>query len=215
MIEINGPEICLSGDRKNVIVCLHGWGASGDSFIHVAKIMSKFLPYSHFIAPNAPFVRKTGGGYQWFGLENRAEEILYNGVKHAASIVNCFIDKKLKEMGLNDTQLSLIGFSQGAMLAIHASLTRVQPCSSVVAYSGRFIAPSQVTMDIKSTPEMCIIHGDADDVVPFSCFDLSVQTLKKHGVNIEAHAIHALGHIINDDGIKLGVEFIKRNFCLK
>jgi len=212
MIEINGPEICEGGNKKNLIVFLHGWGSSGDNFIHLAKVMSKSLPESYFVAPNAPFNREMGDGYQWFSLEDRSEKALYNGVKNAALIVNKFIDAKLKELNLKDTQLSLVGFSQGAMLAIHTSLTRIQPCASVVVYSGRFIAPSLVASEIKSKPAICVIHGDADDVVPFSSLDLAVKALKENGINAAGHPIHSLGHMINDEGIKLGVEFIRRNF---
>ncbi|NUY39396.1 phospholipase [Wolbachia endosymbiont of Litomosoides brasiliensis] len=212
MIELKGPEICTDGSKKNLVICLHGWGSSGDNFIHLAKVMSKSLPNSCFIAPNAPSEREIGEGYQWFSLEDCSEEVLYNGVKSAASIVNHFIDKKLKEFSLKDTQLSLVGFSQGAMLAIHAALTRSQCCASVIAYSGRFLSPLRVAPKIKSRPNMCIIHGDTDDVVPFSSLDLAVKALKENGINVEGHPIRALGHVINEEGIKLGVEFIKKNF---
>ncbi|MDE5056839.1 dienelactone hydrolase family protein [Wolbachia endosymbiont of Drosophila bicornuta] len=212
MIELKGPEICAGGNKKNLIIFLHGWGSSGDNFIHLAKVMSKFLLDSYFAVPNAPFEREIGDGYQWFSLEDRSEEALYNGVKNATSIVNHFIDTKLKELNLKDTQLSLVGFSQGAMLAIHTALTRSQSCASVVAYSGRFLLPSKTAPEIKSKPNICVIHGDADDVVPFSSLDLAVKALKENGVNVEGHPIHGLGHIINEEGIKLGVEFIKKNF---
>ncbi|EAL57897.1 phospholipase/carboxylesterase family protein [Wolbachia endosymbiont of Drosophila ananassae] len=92
MIELRGPEICAGGNKKNLIVFLHGWGSSGDNFIHLAKVMSKFLLGSYFAVPNAPFEREIGDGYQWFSLEDRSEEALYNGVKNATSIVNHFID---------------------------------------------------------------------------------------------------------------------------
>lgn len=212
MIEINGPEICKSANKKNLIVLLHGWGSSGDNFIHLAKVMSNSLPDSHFIAPNAPFNRETGDGYQWFSLDDRREEALYNGVRNAAFIVNNFIDAKLKTLNLQDDQLALVGFSQGAMLAIHASLTRMRSCASVVAYSGRFIAPSKIAPEIKSKPNVCVIHGEVDDVVPFSSLALAIQALEENGINVEGHSIHSLGHVINDEGIKLGVQFIKRNF---
>jgi phospholipase/carboxylesterase len=114
-------------------------------------------------------------------------------------------------MNLNDRQLSLIGFSQSAMVAIHTSLTRMQPCALVIAYSCRFITLPEIAIDIKSKPNIFIIHGDADDVVPFSYLDSSLETLRKNGINTEAHAIHSLSHIINDEGMKLGVEFIKRH----
>ncbi|AAW71134.1 Predicted esterase [Wolbachia endosymbiont strain TRS of Brugia malayi] len=212
MIELKGPEICTDRSRENLIVCLHGRGSSGNNFVHLAKVMSKSLPNSCFVAPNAPSKREIGNGYQWFSLEDRSEEVLYNGVKNAASIVNHFIDTKLKEFSLKDTQLSLVGFSQGAMLAIHTALTRPQCCASVVAYSGKFLSPSRVAPKIKSRPNVCVIHGDADNVVPFSFFDLTVKALKENGVNVEGYPIRTLGHLINKEGIKLGVEFIKKNF---
>ncbi|MCV3769394.1 MAG: alpha/beta hydrolase [Wolbachia pipientis] len=212
MIELEGPEICVNKNKKNLIVCLHGWGSSGSNFVYLAKIMSKFLPDSHFIVPNAPFKREIGNGYQWFSLEDRSEEALYNGVENATLIVNHFIDVKLKKFGLKDTQLSLIGFSQGAMLAIHIALLRPRSCASVVAYSGRFISPSKVAPKIKSRPNMCVIHGDADNIVPFSSLNLAVKALKKNGINVEGYPIKKLEHMINEEGIKLGVEFIKKNF---
>ncbi|QKX02332.1 alpha/beta hydrolase [Wolbachia endosymbiont of Dirofilaria (Dirofilaria) immitis] len=212
MIELKGPEICASGNKKNLVVCLHGWGSSGDNFVHLAKVMSKSLPDSCFIVPDAPFKREIGDGYQWFSLEDYSEEVLYNGIKNATLIVNHFIDTKLREFGLKDIQLSLVGFSQGAMLAIHTALARPQSCASVVVYSGRFLLPSKVIPKIKSKPNVCVIHGDADDIVPFSSLNLMVEALKKSGVNVEGYPIHALGHIINEEGIKLGVEFIKKNF---
>lgn len=208
-MKINGPEI--PGRQKNLIVCLHGWGSSGDNFIHLAKMMSKFLPDSHFIAPNAPFIRKIGDGYEWFSLEDRSEKALYRGITNAASIVSNFIDEKLYELNLQNAQLSLVGFSQGAMLAIYVALTRRQLCSSVIAYSGRFIAPSYIESEIKSKPDVCLIHGEYDDVVPFSCLDESANALRNNGINVKSHAISSLGHIVNDEGIRLGAEFIKKH----
>lgn len=212
MIELKSQEICTDGNKKNLIVFFHGWGSSGDNFVHLAKVMSKFLPDSYLVVPNAPFEREIGDGYQWFSLEDRGEEALYSGVKNATSIVNHFIDTKLKEFNLKDTHLSLVGFSQGAMLAINVALTRSKSCASVVAYSGRFLSPSKTAPEIKSKPSICVIHGDADDVVPFSSLGLAVKALKENGVNVEGYPINGLGHIINDEGIKLGVEFIKKNF---
>ncbi|WP_353288068.1 alpha/beta hydrolase [Wolbachia endosymbiont (group B) of Gerris lacustris] len=212
MIELQSQEICPNGNKKNLIIFFHGWGSSGDNFVHLAKVMSKSLSDSYLIVPNAPFEREIGDGYQWFSLEDRSEEALYSGVKNAASIVNHFIDTKLKELNLKDTQLSLVGFSQGAMLAMHVALTRLQSCASVVAYSGRFLSPSKIAPEIKSKPSICVIHGDADDVVPFSSLNLAVKALKENGVNAQGYPIHGLGHIINEEGIKLGVEFIKKNF---
>ncbi|UWI83284.1 alpha/beta hydrolase [Wolbachia endosymbiont of Howardula sp.] len=214
MITLTGPEIFQNSNRDHLIIFLHGWGSSGENFVHLAKIMSKKLPNSYCIVPNAPFKRDVGMGYQWFSLEERNEGMLYNGMKQVAPIINHFIDVRLKSFHLKDTQLSLVGFSQGAMLAIYLGLTRPQACSSVVAYSGRLILSEQVVQEIKSKPNICMIHGDNDQVVPFKYLKLAVDTLKKHDIKITEHPILQLDHMINEQGIKFGIEFIKQHLII-
>ncbi len=211
MIEINGPEFYLNKPVENLVILLHGWGASGDNLIEVGKAMSKFLPTSLFIAPNAPFKRENYG-YQWFSLEDRSESTMLTGAKDAAVILNNFIDTKLKSFGFSDKQLSLVGFSQGAMLALYTSLRRLYPCSSVVAYSGRLIAPSKLSEELCSKPNICIVHGIDDEVVPFTAFEVATETLTNSGVDVEGHPLSGIGHSISDKGITLGAEFIKRHF---
>ncbi|GFT39977.1 phospholipase [Nephila pilipes] len=181
-------------------------------FVFLFSVPVKIAQTAFHILSAQCRLKRYGDGISVVPAEDRSEEALYNGVKNATSIVNHFIDTKLKELNLKDTQLSLVGFSQGAMLAIHTALTRSQSCASVVAYSGRFLSPSKTAPEIKSKPNICVIHGDADDVVPFSSLDLAVKALKENGVNVEGRPIHGLGHIINEEVIKLGVEFIKKNF---
>lgn len=211
MIEISGPEFCLNKSAENLVILLHGWGASGDSFIEVGKAMSKFLPNSFFVAPNAPFEREDGG-YQWFSLEDRREPAILSGIERAADILDSFIDMKLKSFGFSEKQLSLVGFSQGAMLALHTSLRHLRPCSSVVAYSGRLVAPSRLSGELKSKPNICIIHSRDDVVVPFTAFEAAVEALTNNNIEIESHSLDGIGHTIDDKGIKLGAEFIKKHF---
>lgn len=211
MIEISGPEFCLDKSAKNLVILLHGWGANGNNFIEIGKAMSKFLPNSFFVAPNAPFEREVGG-YQWFSLEDRSEVAILTGIKKAADILNDFIDIKLKSFGFSEKQLSLVGFSQGAMMALHTSLRRSNPCSSVVAYSGRLVAPSKLPRELKSKPNICIIHSRDDAVVPFTAFEAAVEALTNNNIEIESHSLDGIGHTIDDKGVKLGAEFIKKHF---
>ena len=59
-----------------------------------------------------------------------------------------------------------------------------------------------------------LIHGDEDPVVPFTLHGLTVAALEAHGVPIEAHARSGLGHSIDEEGLRLGIEFLRRVFAL-
>jgi phospholipase/carboxylesterase len=59
-----------------------------------------------------------------------------------------------------------------------------------------------------------LIHGDDDPVVSYTLHELSVAALEAHGVPVEAHTCHGLGHSIDEEGLNLGIAFLQRIFGL-
>ncbi|UTO55156.1 dienelactone hydrolase family protein [Neoehrlichia mikurensis] len=206
MVIINGPSFVVSNDIDNLVVLLHGRGATGDNLISIAPAMSKIIPRSQFIAPNAHINYNVG--YAWFLSDSLREDIIFHEMKKSVKIVNNFIDKQLQKLGLSDKRLSLVGFSQGAMLAMHIALCR-KLCSAVVSYSGAILCPNLLKCEIISKPNMCIIHGNEDYVVPFTYFNHCMTFLNDNGITAEYHEIKGLDHSINAEGIKIGADFIK------
>ncbi|KJV69581.1 alpha/beta hydrolase [Candidatus Neoehrlichia procyonis] len=203
---INGPSFAVSNNIDNLIILLHGRGATGDNIISIAPVMSKILPKSQFIAPNAHI--NYNMGYAWFSSSYLQEDIIFNEMKKSAEIVNNFIDEQLKKLKLSDNKLSLIGFSQGAMLAMHVALCR-KLCASVVSYSGAILCPNLLKHEIIARPNMCIIHGNEDYVVPFIHFNNCMAFLTNNNVPAKYHEIKGLDHSISTECIIVGAEFIK------
>ncbi len=69
---------------------------------------------------------------------------------------------------LPETDLALIGFSQGTMMALHVGLRRAKPVAAIVGYSGMLVAPELLGAEVKSKPPVLLVHGMADPVLPFS-----------------------------------------------
>ena len=197
---------------KQLVVLLHGWGADGANLIDLADMFAPILPDAMFVAPNAPYPCEANPfGYQWFSLMNRQPHILLEGVKNAANIVNHFIDHELHHLSLTDDKVILIGFSQGTMTALEVALHRKPQIAAVVGFSGSLIG----TENIVSKPPICLIHGEADDVVPFPAMKHAADTLKASGISIETHPRPFLGHSIDMDGIKLAGNFLQQLAQLK
>ncbi len=197
------------GKAKQLVIILHGWGADGYNLIDLADVFSRVLPDAHFIAPNAPFVCEVNPyGFQWFSLMDRQPQHMLAGARKAVEILNEFIDEQLAELGLNNSNLALVGFSQGTMTALHLALRRTPQMAAVVGFSGALVGADVLEKEITARPPICLIHGEMDDVVPYASLANATNALKANGLSVEAHSRPFLGHSIDLDGMAIAAEFL-------
>ncbi len=215
LAEMTGPAMppASGGKAKQLVVFLHGVGADGNDLIGLAPMFAQALPDAAFLSPNAPYAFDMAPyGRQWFSLQNLSNATALAGVKKAAPILDAYLDAALAERGLSDKDLALVGFSQGTMMSLHVGLRRAQPVAAVVGFSGRLIAPELLGRELKSKPRVLLIHGDADPVVPFVSMRFGEEALAGEGVEVKAIQRPGLGHGIDDEGLRAGIDFVARAF---
>ncbi|MTI42478.1 phospholipase/carboxylesterase [Roseibium hamelinense] len=214
LVTLNGPSFGpQSGSSpKQLVVILHGYGADGRDLIDLGRAWTAVLPDAIFIAPDAPEPLPFDGfgGRQWFALADRDIREYRLGVESAAPALHRFLDSQLQLQNLNNKDLVLVGFSQGAMMALYTGLTRMSPPAGILAYSGVFAGPGSVS---KPAPPIKIIHGAEDDVVSPDFLQAAEQQLVDMGVAVETHLLHGLGHGIDERGMVLGGRFLEALFC--
>ena len=195
---------------KSTIIFLHGLGSDGENLIGLAPYFAPHFPDTVFHSPNAPFAFDMfDQGYQWFSLADRDPKKMLTGVREAAPLLNKYIDEVLAEYKLDENKLALVGFSQGTMTALHAAVRREKKIAGIVGFSGTLIAPELLAEEAKVKPDICLIHGDADDVVPHAALGHAEHALKREGFFAEAHTRPWLTHSIDMPGIELAVKFLE------
>jgi phospholipase/carboxylesterase len=108
------------GPPRHLVVLQHGVGADGQDLVELAPAMAGVLPNAAFLAPDAPDPCDMAPfGHHWFSLRGRRPEALLLGVQAVAPVLAAFLDAELERHNLTDHQLALVGFSQGAMLALY------------------------------------------------------------------------------------------------
>ena len=203
---------------KRLVILLHGVGADGQDLIGLAPYFQVVLPDALFVAPNAPFAFDMAppsmgfGGHQWFSLQDISPPARLAGCQRAAPILDKFIDDKLAETGLDEAATALVGFSQGAMMALYVGLRRRKQLAGIVGYSGMLVGRELLADAIKSRPPVLLVHGEDDQVVPVAALHDAVEGLVAVGVDVRHAHRPGLPHGIDDEGIRLGMGFLAECF---
>jgi phospholipase/carboxylesterase len=209
---LSGPSRRPAGGDKptRLVILLHGLGADGNDLIGLAPYWARLLPSAEFLSPNAPFpCDMAPHGYQWFGSQDRSPEAVLGGVRAAAPILDAFIDEAIAERKLTDSDVALVGFSQGAMMSLFVGLRRLRPVAGVIGFSGRLIAPELLSSELRSRPRTLLVHGTDDPLVPYSSLAAAEAALTAAGVPVETLTCSGVGHSIDEEGLRRGGLFLR------
>lgn len=205
------------GKPGHAVILLHGLGDNGrGGLLSIGGLWQSELPDTEFLCPDAPFPfdmappELTGGGRQWFSLKDFSPSAMLRGAQTAAPYLNDFIDNILATRDLLPEKLALVGFSQGTMMALYVALRRDRPVAGVVGYSGLLAGGELLATEKKSAPPVLLIHGTADEVVPYAALAATEKDLKKHGIPVSTLTCHGTGHGIDDRGLAAGLKFLKQ-----
>lgn len=202
------------GAPRQLVVLLHGYGADGRDLLGLAPAWRGSLPHAEFVAPNAPFpCEMSPYGYQWFGFEGRSQEEILAGTRAAAAILDAWLNDALAARGLSDADLALVGFSQGAMMALFVALRRPAPVAAVIGFSGALIGAELLAEELRSRPPVLLVHGDADPVVPFASLAAAAEGLRAVGVPVVTERRPGLPHAIDERGMRLAEQTLRQAFA--
>jgi phospholipase/carboxylesterase len=202
---VEGPTLAaLSCGRPVYLVALlHGPGDTGQAMIDLAINWAPTMPKAEFLVAEAPFEWR--GGRRWFDPEDA------DGPDAIAPALDKFLERALEKRRLPGGHLALVGFSQGATLALHVGLRRKEQPAAIVAFSAGFsISPSLAT-EIRSKPPALLIHGVDDPVAPIARMRDAKAALRAVGAPVAAFERAGLGHAIDDDGVLAAGDFLTKH----
>ena len=210
---LDGPSLATAsgGPPRHLVILLHGVGADGNDLIGLAPRFAKSMPDAFFVSPNAPFAYDMAPiGRQWFSIRDFDPEARLAGALGAAPILEAFIDAQLTRHGLGADRLALVGFSQGTMMALQVGLRRHQRVAGILGYSGILVGEARLADEIAARPPVRLIHGADDELIPAPAMPAAVAVLEGLGVPVDSHLCPGLGHGIDENGLRLGSDFLVR-----
>jgi phospholipase/carboxylesterase len=182
VIEIEPPKKAIGS-----VIWLHGLGASGDDFSPIVPHMQ--LQDVRFIFPHAPIRSVTiNGGMKmraWYDittLEETSEREKLEDILEAEQQIKELIEREI-ERGIPSQHIVLMGFSQGAAMALQVGHRYDKKLLGVVVMSGYVLKPqlfvSQMHTANIDTP-FHFYHGTRDLVVQCRRGEEAYDIVRKH-----------------------------------
>jgi phospholipase/carboxylesterase len=151
------------------IILMHGWGADSDDLLTLGKEITDKTNFDfEVISLRAPGLHPSGQGRQWYGLYPHD----WNGAEIEVNKLLVTL-KKFDNNQIPLTKTILLGFSQGAAMAIDAGFKL--NLGLVVSCSGY---PHPNWLPGEECPPLIISHGLFDDVVPIEASKVIYEKVK-------------------------------------
>ena len=196
---------------RNAVILCHGYGGDGKDISILANYWRAHLPETIFLCPDAPErCAASPTGFQWFDLMDQTSDEILTKSLVAEIKLNKLIDEVKAAYKLSSDKIILCGFSQGCMISLQTGLKREDKINSIIGYSGKIIDVKHIENNIKSKPDIILMHGDKDEVVPVSFLLEAIELFNKINYKIQTKIFKNCEHRIPQEGSSLGLEFIKK-----
>jgi predicted esterase len=132
------------GSVDALVILLHGVGSSAHAMKPAADEISLGLGHAAVVTLNGiePFDLRRSG-FQWFSVAGVTDANRARRVAEALPRVEA-IESECARANVSRERTAVVGFSQGAIMALHLAASLQRPPTAIVSWAGRIAPPQQV-----------------------------------------------------------------------
>ena len=174
-----------------LFLLFHGVGATPQDLVSLGTRLAREFPEAAVVSVPGPDRSDLGRGLQWFSVIGVTE---HDRPRRVAATLDRFVAAVQgwqERTGTSAANTTLIGFSQGAIMALASTGTPQPPAARVVSLSGRF---SELPTAAPAGVRIHFLHGDADPVIPAAHAQQAARQLQALGAKVTLDVLPGLGH---------------------
>jgi phospholipase/carboxylesterase len=206
------PRIVIN--NPPLLILLHGTGSSEREFYGMAELFDeRFL----VLTVRGPFMQSPRR-YLWFGMDQSAGQYVINGVQaeYSRQALVKFVAHAADAYKADANQVYLLGFDQGAVMALGLALTESYFVRGAVSISGQLPGEFRALMmrpkQLQGLP-LLIIHGLHDELYPVSLGREINKLLAKYPVQLD-YREQSYGHHLTQDTLQEAANWLTERLDL-
>lgn len=182
------------GTAQQLILLFHGVGSNAQDLVPVGQQFASKFPAALVLSLEGLQPSDFGQGRQWFSVAGVTEDNRPARVAAAMPGFRALIEQLQQTSGVSAAHTTLVGFSQGSIMALESSQTQPALAAHVIAFSGRFATAPKHAINATSVH---LIHGDADAVMSVENSRNAAKQLQALNARVTLHIEPGMGHSIN------------------
>ena len=200
-----------AGRAEQLMILLHGWGASAAAMAPLAAALRAEFPQAALLAPEGFDPVDSGlAGRQWFVMNGPDGPV--NEANRPARVAAAlprladWVRAAQAASGVGPAATALVGFSQGAILALELVQLHDGLAGRVLSFSGRYAtlpkrAPAHTTLHL--------FHGATDTVIPAEQTRLAMDRLTTLHGDATADIAEGVGHELPPELVRCAIDRLR------
>ena len=186
------------------MIMVHGRGGSAEDILSLAN---------HFERPDFAYLAPQAANYTWYPQRFIApieanEPYLSSALQAVDDLV-----KHVQQSGVATDHVVLLGFSQGACLALEYAARNARRYGGVIAFSGGLIGAqldrSRYSPELQNTP-VFLGCSDVDPHIPLQRLKETTAMMRELGADVTERIYPGMGHTINEDEVEFVRELMQK-----
>lgn len=179
------------GPAQQLMLLLHGAGAQATSMTPLAQRLQGEFAQAMLLVPDGFDAFEGGAGRQWFSMHGLTDDNRASRVAAVLPRLAEWVRAAQAWSGLGPAATALVGFSQGAVLALELASAHDGLAGRVLAFSGRYArlppeAPQHTTLHL--------FHGADDSVIPVGHARAAIEHLAERRADATIDIAAGIGH---------------------
>lgn len=180
-----------SGPGARLILLFHGVGSRPEDLVPLGRILAEADPAAWVVSVRSPEPCDLGSGWQWFSVRGVSEDSRPARIAEAMPLFVHTVRDWQARAGVDAAATTLIGFSQGAIMALESTQRPETVAARVISLAGRFASPPRVA---PAATQVHLLHGDQDPVIDHRYSLSAAETLQALGAAVTVERFPGLGH---------------------
>jgi predicted esterase len=195
-----GERVLMGGapleTAAGALIAIHGRGGGAEDIIALGREISP--PNVTMLAPQA--AGNTWYPYRFLEPTERNEPYLSSALRIVTDLI-----AQVSEVGIPPERVALVGFSQGACLALEAAARNARRYAGVIGFSGGLIGPPGTSFDFAGSLDGTPVFlgcSDVDPHIPKERVEESAVALDRLGAAVDVRLYPGMGHTVNRDELE-------------
>jgi phospholipase/carboxylesterase len=201
-----------AGSARQLLLLFHGVGGTARDMAPLGAVLMQAFPNAFIVSIDAVDASDLGAGRQWFSVRGITEENRPGRIDVAMPAYVDVISRWQAVAGVSAEATALVGFSQGAIMALESTRAGAVGAGRIVAIAGRFAtSPHRVSPQVT----LHLVHGRVDGVIPVGHAERAARELLAERADVTLDVLPSVGHEITAGVAQRVVERLREHVPLR